>query len=367
MSDFLVPKRIYQDRYNSSATSSNHYELLAHSKLHLNKSFNCDIFGTWRGAPFDEVVTATPAIPPEWNILTKPVPASTDIDIFHSIVTVIERYWNPSKFHVIFHSAGWDSRIINAAIRTLYRHYGQDWLGDILFLCNRWEAEPFREIMKLSGWTQYAVYDEGDALRHFASTLTDFPNAYRKLNAPVPICGNLWWYLIEWAQSKDILPADDQLQAFGGYWANETWECARLGITEWFKRYQDWYFYNVMAAFPFKAGEMVFPLTHIDVIRAVMGRSGDITGNALRQLIAQTFQPETAHIPNPGQDDRRHPIAIDLMNIAQADYCKSWYSTHVDPHPGVSPHSEFSKWWSNWTLASLCEHLIQSGKEIILV
>lgn len=62
--------------------------------------------------------------------------------------------WDPEREHIIPHSSGYDSRLINAVIWQLADEQGQDWLGKTRFFC--WEPEifEFQRIMRFMGWPE---------------------------------------------------------------------------------------------------------------------------------------------------------------------------------------------------------------------
>ena len=65
--------------------------------------------GTWRGSPFVEVETLMPDIPGEIrNLNPKLVLKNVPRKLFDAITDSIERSWREDKFHVIFHSSGYD-------------------------------------------------------------------------------------------------------------------------------------------------------------------------------------------------------------------------------------------------------------------
>jgi len=60
----------------------------------------------------------------------------------------ILRWWNPNRLHVMFHSAGNDSRMVSAMINKIRETEGNDWLGEIKFVCAKPEQKEFVSIMK---------------------------------------------------------------------------------------------------------------------------------------------------------------------------------------------------------------------------
>ena len=142
-------------------------------RLTLRRDFYCALpHGKWCIDPFCEVVTMPPG---EVKRVTEITPReNTNLGhIIQAICDTLVELWEPGKTMVILHSSGYDSRILSGCIRKLQKERGDAWLGDVLFLCNRWEGKSFLEIMRLQGWkkSQYAVYDEGPDDEHYRISL----------------------------------------------------------------------------------------------------------------------------------------------------------------------------------------------------
>ena len=68
---------------------------------------------------------------------------------------VIDTSWDSTKFNLIYHSSGYDSRLIS---HFIHRKYESD-PGHVLFVCWGSECEAFKHIMEHEGWdeSQYVV------------------------------------------------------------------------------------------------------------------------------------------------------------------------------------------------------------------
>jgi hypothetical protein len=334
-------------------------------RLTLNPAFDCaPLDGKWTVDPFYEVVTVPPR---ELDRVTdlEPIPCERLTTIIDAQIRAIEAIWDPTKAHVVFHSSGHDSRIISGCLKRLREKHGPGWIGKVLFLCNRWEAEPFRAIMRAQGWRgdQYAAYDEGPAEEHFAISL-DFDSFWYKANAPVPMPGRFWWYLIEWAQSKGLLPDTGQIQAFHGM-GQLTWHHFRRRDVAGWLDYQDGEYYGETSVDSPEGTGGLAVLTAETVHRRVLGYTGKPkTGHELRIAIADALCPETASIPNLHLHDHAAPISDRLQRRCRRAFARSWYAQHTGAKWTAPETSEIDPRWGVWGLASLCEHLINSGVEI---
>lgn len=366
------PYRIYRNK-STGATSHRMSDVLPRD-LTLSRTFTTDVFGTWRGVPFAEVeiVPAQGVDDAFCNWYTahqRPASERTLTHIADAINEHLHMHYDWNKFHIVFASSGYDSRIISAALRRLYNETGRQ-PNDILFVSNIWEADSFLATGKAIGWpaANYAVCNPHlDEEHYFTTPILDFANLWHRVNAPCPFPINLWYYLVEWAQDKGLCPADDsQLQGIGGYWANETFDCfqSSAGCSEWIKRHSTWYYYNVMASLPFKCSEMLFPIANAEVMLHLPVDSIHGNGDEVRRVLSTVMAPGTIDIPKLSCDDRRHHISPDITGPMVNFYDASWWNAHIKPRTLVSSNTEFSHWWSAYTMASLCEHLVQAGHNI---
>jgi hypothetical protein len=71
------------------------------------------------------------------------------------------KVWNPNIPHMVFHSSGYDSRIISGVLTEIREEQGSEWLGDIHFRCHQPEGPGFIKIMEREGWKpeQYSVFN----------------------------------------------------------------------------------------------------------------------------------------------------------------------------------------------------------------
>lgn len=337
----------------------------------IKRGFSCGgDQGTWHDTPFNEVTTITAGIEPEIRTLCntqveRNIPYSQDVltQLFDMVTNSIEQSWDANRFHVVFSSSGHDSRIIASAIKRLIAKHGQTWLGKgLLFLSNRWEASPFEVIMQQQGWSddQFFAYTSGHDNDHFRPAL-NLDTAWQAVNAPCPIPGNLWHYLIEIAKINGKIPYDAQLQGYDGYWANELWNSFTLPSVDWIHRVETWYGYNVMSALP-QLDTMEHPLVDIEIAKILM-QLKNVSGDALRKELAFFVSPETKDIARLPLSDCEHLLGLPLRGDIDRLYNTTWYANNVS-HWQVPTHSGFSNEWAKWSLASLCEHLLKRGIKI---
>ena len=341
----------------------------------LNPGFICPKdtkSGSWYNDPFIEIVTVNPDIvaPP---IAVKRARSSLGT-LIEAICAAIAAAWDPAKTKVVFHSSGLDSRVISSCIRKLNQERGDEWLGNILFLSNRWESKPFTKIMKAQGWkpSQYAAYTDGGPDMHFDRVL-DFERYWYTNNAPVPMLGRFFGYLPEWAQEKGLLPGNDQLIFFNGHgpefggnnregmWKTSGGSAHVTSRIQHFKRHD--YYSPSMLNYPSNS-HGIFVLAEANVVNRALGHSSK---GSIRQAIERALSPETLRIPRrPGNDHRGKPVARSVMLRSEACFNESIYAKLTGKRWKTPSNAAISKAWAEWGVASLCEHLVGSGVDVRL-
>ena len=367
----MRPLRLYHDNSTNLVDPLLWRIALTHSSLTISPAFSVGFDGTWQGSPFYEF-DCVAASRPQLDILPVVRRSYSVPDAAARLLPIIRQRiidtWQPSKFHFIYHSSGYDSRVISSIIRSLYLERGDDWLGKVVFATNKWEATPFREIMLREGWTpdQYYIHDEAISDDLYFLHSINLDHAYRDLNAPCPIPANLWYYLPLGYAHDHFLPPEDCCQAYTGYWSNETHETFLMSDREWYTRWGYWYSFNVMATLPMYFFDLVLVFPDLPYQKALVEMSVATTGDAkeLRKALADLACPECADVPNLGYNDRHHPIANSIRDVMVAQYHDTWYGKHVCREFIAPTTSEFSPEWGKWSLASLCEFLRSQGREI---
>lgn len=368
---YALPKRIYRNK--KTGQTSPRIADVVDERATVVPGFSVGVQrGWWRSSPFREIDCPMPETPQEVVefTLAYEVDSVKGADavplLFETIRDSIERSWLSDKFHVVFCSAGYDSRIISGAIRALVQRNGEEWLGrGLLFLSNRWESAEFTTMMQRQGWRggYYAALVDGKADEHFNRCL-NFRTFWYETNAPTPMAGNLWWYLPDWAQKRGLIPQDEDCQGYAGYWANETWHCLCAGgIEHWQRNLVKKYAHHAMATLPFKIPLMEFPLSDLDVLR-ILPAVKDGAGKTLREAVAAYASPEAIGLDNPQTHDRKHIISEKVRADCFKAYRHSWYRDHIEKGWKTPTTSGFANEWGRWGLASLCQHLVGRGVDV---
>lgn len=295
--------------------------------------------------------------------------------IFMAFKAAIKRHWNPSKFKIITHSSGSDSRLISTAIKHLHNELGDEWLGDILFVEAGGEFEGFLEIMKVQEWkpSQYAVYSNKKCPNENADRSLVFKDAWKKLNGVLgfPVNEIGWTDPVLWAQDQGLAPKD--VQCWTGYGSNEIskalWD-PEQNMGSYFKAQ----YYHELACFP-EPCDTIRPFHDLEFIKEFMkwvdsDNPMDYPSVTVSKKIVPYIAPELSHI-NKDIDkiedlNGYRNVSRRIMARNWANYMESWFGKNVDPDIEPTSKIEYSEWWGKWCLASFCQHLIETGHEIAI-
>lgn len=337
----------------------------------LNKGFIAASYYSSPRTILKEVRTVpyTAVIPPWWNTLSR-IPINnkqTKLDDFmQRFIEILSDYihsiWDPKAMHVFLHSSGYDSRILSSIILNLYREYGEDWLGDILFVCFGEESKSFEKIMKTEAWNedQYISLSKLENKSYLESNL-DFDIAWKRLNGPAdyPI-SNCHWAIDE-LRERELLPPDfKDTELWGASYFNEVFQKLqnnrRNPVTAFLKKYYYSRVVDFSSAIPLS---FIQPLLNLGSIRHIL-QSKVVIPDDIRQRIINKINPELSDIPRIPDVTVRVPIGMGDKLIKQ--YNNSWYGTiNKNKVRGYTSEIKSSPWWSHWTAASFIEYL--RGKE----
>lgn len=377
--DFLPIRKLYRNAIGNW-TSYNYIDVVPTTATFINADYHPNSDSTCT-VPFQatDPVPAFDTVPASFSHIFSLVQAKVETPISIAIADyitkleqIIEQYWDPTLFHVHYHSSGWDSRIISTILRKLYLKNGMDWLGEILFVCAKWEGAEFREIMRRQGWNKdwYTVYNENVPENEYFVSAFNFITAWQQLGAPMTFPVNQWWFIIDDLQKAGRLPDSKYIQVVTGLWANETIWCLLRGgknLEDNFKRY----YCHVMASFCVKATDIFIPFTHRTLLEALptygLNKYAGINSADFRRALANYVCPELSDIRNVSKKDPGHPISQRLFDKVKAEYNNSRFAK-LRPHAtdGAGQITDFSEWWANWSLASLWEHLANTGYKFVV-
>lgn len=286
----------------------------------------------------------------------------------------IEKAWDTSKFHIMFHSSGYDSRIISGILSKLHQKHGDSWLGNILFLCFQPEGDLFKQIMQLEGWkpSQYVVFNEDSPATDYRVGLVDFTSCWKWTNDAQPPYALLGFDIESLIHNGTISEANNDMQLIPGSFGNETLE---QKCTKRYKNFVDdflqiYYYHRYSATFSavsYLYGDFLMPFASADVLQIAIEASTIPVD--IRELIIAELSPELLKLSRYsgplGYDDPYHVLSSEVRHYIEREYHSSWYGQRVYPWLSPPPPTVFIQpWWSSYTAASLCEHLIHHGVQI---
>ena len=338
---------------------------VVNDKFTLNKGFVASSYYRSPKTIIKEVRTLpyNCVLPPWWatvsriSINHKKTKLNDFIQRFTEILSdYIYSIWDRKIFHVVLHSSGWDSRILSSIILDLYHHHGDEWLGDIIFLCFGEESKSFQKIMKVEGWNedQYISLSKLKTPSYLESNL-DFDTAWKRLNGPAdcPI-SNCYWALDE-IMRRDLAPSKNT-ELWGASYFNEIFSRLQNKRINQVSGFLKKYYYSRVVDFSSAIPVPVIqPLLNLGSIRHILQSKVDILGD-IRQRIIHEMNPELSDIPRIPDVTVRVPTRMGDKLIKQ--YKESWYGKrNKNKVRGYTDEIKSSPWWSHWTAASLCEWL----------
>jgi len=363
-SDFIVVRQ----HYKCGDKISPHFVDVLPKSLTLDKNFIAKRYDTSLNTLFREV-----KVVPFEDICTDKMRAvfSTRHTINETKEELFSRFkeqlkktildtWKPEKEHVILHSSGIDSRILSGIIKEIYLERGAGWLGKTVFLCSKREGKVFKDIMEYMGWDNWQVIREDvPTPYYYEPSLSDFSGAWERANGVSSIAVNLFWYPVMITLQNGLI--DDIPQLYTSQWGNSMKILSSsISHTEQMKKIK-WFYYSALCERPMFGNPVIHPMANLDVVKTVM-QSSVLLKDKFRIQFLAWLDPKLAHFRNMnGNGDRHIKIADSILKKMVRDYKNSWYGKHIAPNAKPQKTTEFQGFYSRWTAASLCEHLLSNG------
>jgi hypothetical protein len=302
---------------------------------------------------------------------------SLDRDTFlrwmaRSITGAISDAWDSEKYHVVFHSGGWDSRVVSAATHRLYAARGDEWLGHVLFACVGNECDASWAVLEAEGWDRPGVFLGIRDAGPLVSRMTDIHDAGRWLNG-VQLQGvDFNWLLVEHLQDIGAIPDnDDEIQVFNG--RNETLMGATMPdgnklSASWSEAYD-----ASLSVSRYKAGEVAFPFSSYAAVSLGIASTTRMDWSTQDREANSRFRRDMGIILCPALDgipntDLEMPeLSVERVAEMGYEYSRSWYGQMIWPDAQQDRRGRLQlrhPWWGAWTAAALCEALIAEGYEL---
>lgn len=354
--------------------SSNYISILPQS-LTLDPNFEAKYL--WKGYQtlFEEIKIIPPEIAtsPEMQALFRAKVGSLRMSksqflagLRKKLRNIVFDNWKPGIFHVHVHSSGFDSRMLSWTIKQLHQEQGNAWLGDVMFLCSKWEGSEFKKIMAHEDWksSQYLVVDEQlKNEEYYAPSLLNFESIWRETNGPSCIPVNLMWYLVERTQKRGLLP--QRIQLWTTQWGNTVLDPSSSPQGgRAIERLWKMHYLSQIGTCLKKGFEVTEPFINIDLAQFIVNSSVRM-GENLRLALLASMDRKLSQFRNLHlSGDRKQPISREIMQRVAKDYSESWYGRNVKKNIVWKASTDHFPCWSHWTAASLCKHLVKNGYKI---
>lgn len=138
-------------------------DMVALARLQDSVTFDKAVLTDRSVSPIAELEIAPTANVPPDLLEPQPLYRGTVQDFARELFAEVKAYlrtlWDDTP-KLVWHSAGYDSRIISLALRDLKDELG-DAFGTVHFRCHQPEEDLFREIMRIEGWPEdtYSVWE----------------------------------------------------------------------------------------------------------------------------------------------------------------------------------------------------------------
>ncbi|MBD3268496.1 hypothetical protein GF373_17650 [bacterium] len=294
--------------------------------------------------------------------------ASTERDVVNKLREVLLDGIDPHKFHFVYHSSGYDSRMTSALMKELD-------VEDVLFVCTKWEGKEFKDIMRFEGWNedQYVIYNEHVAPEnYYGETLLDFSNVWQSANGLSSLPVNLFWYPLRGLQASGRVPPDNDVQVIASQWANTCFDTlpGSNGAEAYNKKWKRFYDHPVLSHRVYKGVHKFWPFLEEDLLRTIEGLPADLlTGKRfnrsrpLRMYLCELIKNDLGLWMNAAADgDKGHRVSSEIMKQVRCTYNESFLGRRLSPTP--DNRIRFSSWWRAWTCASFVEHLLAVGIDV---
>jgi len=282
----------------------------------------------------------------------KPLRPKRLLSILHEVVFDL---WSQTKdnFNVIFHSSGWDSRLLSSIIRKAYLEDPKE----VIFICWEPEGALFKDIIRYEGWDedQFFILDR---YNYKEFNMFDFKDAWRMVNGVSHYPINEEIFSIEYLQRQGRIPEDNYVVWPIGWGGNETL-ISKVNLESFIRR---WYYAYPARLRPYL--DQYVPYLDLRVIKEIFEHHPVENNVAYRQGICKTFDSKLCRFSRG--DHPKETIPKWVLSKCVSDYKESFYYRHIDQSFTSTPYVlARTSWWPKWTLASFIDHLREKGVEII--
>ena len=311
------------------------------------------------------------SVAPEWchSLATSKVKQNiTRSEFIHRFIetykAAVFEHWDPEKQNVVFHSSGWDSRLLSWCLMKLRDKGGEGAVGNVHFICYGPECEAFVKIMKSEGWplSRYiCLHEQGPGPLEEELVLED---AWRKLCWPADYPLSLWSVILEELHRSGRLSLRKEAVLWVGQYHNEFLRESLLQknpLVYMLGKYYGSIYTAQASAVPY---EMRFPLWNEKTVELLQTAVVNYYRGSIRQQIA-----ERCGIIGAIQPVIISPITRSLTLKLRArlvkDYMKTEYAKQTGVHfdaMDIPSKLRIDPFWLHWNNASYVKQQLERDK-----
>lgn len=316
-----------------------------------------------------------------------------------TLIKHVRRSWNPHARHVVMHSSGYDTRLITSVLKHVAMEEGNNWLGEVTFVCFQPEIKHARAVFDYLGWPKSTWFpvDAGKPAVDYYAPCLDF----KTIGANVSESERFWGgpLLTQLRLGGYLTDTAKPLQILSALFSDETckWNRLKWGSVAWFVGCFLFDNPGIMPGVP--QVEAILPFVNAEWLQLMstfyLPRSIDDSKLALLQrldpALADTkrfpnwrFSAKAIRERNVAAEAARCGLApenihnhIDQQKISQAtaqkmeaDYAASWYAQKVGPKKLDYQHRSYFVYWcdrnTHYMKAAFYQHLIDQGVNVTL-
>ena len=288
--------------------------------------------------------------------------------LYTLLIRAVEKEWSKEKTHLVYHSSGYDSRIMSMIIKELSKKHGIDWLGDILFVCKEPEGDTFEKIMDYQGWDrkQYRVYNKGVPKGDYYKLAFDYSFHWKQANGCSERPVNVKYVPLFDLQMQKILPSDNNIQMWSNQFA-EILSGKHISFSEYYTKFYYTRFSRFWSAVPC---EVVDLYLDFDVVKFLIEATSDkwASRDLLREELMLLVDPNILKFKRWTWKDVYNSnfftLSNELYNKALKDFETSWYfkNTNLNIKKTKSyMKKESFAWWAAWSMGSFSNYLSDNG------
>jgi len=330
-----------------------------------------------------------------------------DIDAYASkllatLIKHVRQSWDPQARHIVMHSSGYDTRLLTGVLKKVAIEEGDNWLGDVKFICSQPEIKYARAVFNYMGWpaSTWSPIDPGNPGQDYYRDALDFKTIGAHLSESERFWGGP--FLTQLRLGGYLTEARDKgrpLQMLSALFSDETckWNRLKQGSVAWFLGC--YWFDNpgimpgvpeAEAILPFVNDEWLslmstyyLPMT-IDKFKLLMLKKLDPALADVKRFPNWRFEAKAMREKNVAREAQRCGLSpenikpfIDQQGLSQAtaqkmeaDYAASWYARTVGPKTVDYQWRRYFVYWSDrnkhYMQAAFYQHLIDQGIEVTL-